>query len=556
MKIRNKAILIAAVMAAQTVTASAASVSVGDISTKRVDISDLSGSAKIIAVDFIGEDDIDDQTEGVQTFEFLTDAEKSAVIADHTKYIRQLTTGADHSFVLPEYGAYTVFVKEGSGNTQAYELTLFDPDFVSRHTGAQTAAALEANLTGSQSYMRGALAKYFALLPADKTDVATRVFEEKASDTTADLIAKRVNQMTVLQNIINAENEEKITIFESNDELLGYSAYTDIADYNTGDATFKAGVLAKFAVYKNDDKLIDTEDEFDDAFGRAVFLQKIKSAATAQEVSQLVGEAKEKFGISTPKYNKLGTKTSTPDNAVKGNDYASIEAFVTALENNSKSNSGGGGGAVVDRENNNGKDVTIGLPFIPTTPENKQEEALYTDVASDRWSYTPIYVLTKQGVISGDGDGTFRPTDGITRQEFVKIAVSAFGLTDEAAQCDFSDVPKTSWAYQYIATAKQYGLVSGVTDEVFAPTANITREEATVIMHNIAKFRNVPLKANGDAPAFDDGDKISDWAEDAVVNLYKSGIIDGMSETEFAPKNNITREQAAKIVYTMLRLVS
>ena len=41
----------------------------------------------------------------------------------------------------------------------------------------------------------------------------------------------------------------------------------------------------------------------------------------------------------------------------------------------------------------------------------------------------------------------------------------------------------------------------------------------------------------------------------SVAALYKMGIVNGVSETEFAPLDGATRAQAAKIVYGVLDLI-
>lgn len=49
---------------------------------------------------------------------------------------------------------------------------------------------------------------------------------------------------------------------------------------------------------------------------------------------------------------------------------------------------------------------------------------------------------------------------------------------------------------------------------------------------------------------FADAAQISDYAVNAVQTLANAGIINGVSDTEFAPKANATRAQAAVILYT------
>ena len=47
-------------------------------------------------------------------------------------------------------------------------------------------------------------------------------------------------------------------------------------------------------------------------------------------------------------------------------------------------------------------------------------------------------------------------------------------------------------------------------------------------------------------------DSVSDYAKDAVNYLYKVGIINGVSETEFAPKTTATRAMAATIIASVM----
>ena len=54
----------------------------------------------------------------------------------------------------------------------------------------------------------------------------------------------------------------------------------------------------------------------------------------------------------------------------------------------------------------------------------------YSDVASGDWYNNAISTLTSMGILDGYPDGTFRPTEPITRSEFTKIAVSFFEFTE------------------------------------------------------------------------------------------------------------------------------
>ncbi|MFR4560571.1 MAG: S-layer homology domain-containing protein [Flavonifractor plautii] len=96
-----------------------------------------------------------------------------------------------------------------------------------------------------------------------------------------------------------------------------------------------------------------------------------------------------------------------------------------------------------------------------------------------------ISTLTSMGILDGYPDGTFRPTEPITRSEFTKIAVSFFEFTEGDLTYDgrFSDVEGTEWYVTFLAAAVEYGLIEGMPDGTFHPLDNITRAEACTIVN-------------------------------------------------------------------------
>ena len=97
----------------------------------------------------------------------------------------------------------------------------------------------------------------------------------------------------------------------------------------------------------------------------------------------------------------------------------------------------------------------------------------YSDVASGDWYNNAISTLTSMGILDGYPDGTFRPTEPITRSEFTKIAVSFFEFTEGDLTYDgrFSDVEGTEWYVTFLAAAVEYGLIEGMPDGPYL-TAN------------------------------------------------------------------------------------
>ena len=85
--------------------------------------------------------------------------------------------------------------------------------------------------------------------------------------------------------------------------------------------------------------------------------------------------------------------------------------------------------------------------------------------------------------------------------------------------------------------------MNGVDADKIQPEATLTRGMFATILHRVEK-----------TPAIDGGIAFGDildgeWYADAVAWANANGIVKGITETEFAPNNNITREQIATIIY-------
>lgn len=106
----------------------------------------------------------------------------------------------------------------------------------------------------------------------------------------------------------------------------------------------------------------------------------------------------------------------------------------------------------------------------------------------------------------------------------------------------YQDVEKTAWYHDAVDFAVQNGIMNGVSDTAFAPNNKLTRAMLATILYRI----------DGDSGShehpFTDVEKGS-WYEKAVAWAYSSGVINGTGATTFAPNENVTREQAAAMLY-------
>jgi len=216
-----------------------------------------------------------------------------------------------------------------------------------------------------------------------------------------------------------------------------------------------------------------------------------------------------------------------------------VNTNVSTGNSGSKVGGGGGGGGYVSLRKADEE---------PVTPVEKIKN-LFNDIDDVPWAKQAIYTFAAANFINGKSDRIFAPNDIITREEFVKIAVNAFGLYDPNSIAEFKDVSNNSWYYTYVASAVKSGIVKGIDDNLFGVGMAITREEMAVIVHRILVMKKANITEDGVYIEFTDESMFSDYAKEAIIVLAKSGIVNGVGGNAFLPKQSSTRAQAVKMLY-------
>ena len=176
----------------------------------------------------------------------------------------------------------------------------------------------------------------------------------------------------------------------------------------------------------------------------------------------------------------------------------------------------------------------------------------FTDLDTALWAKDAINILASASVLSGAGDGTFRPQNTITRAEFAQMVVKAFDiplLTEKAMS--FTDASYGDWYYEAIQILCHRGIVNGVSAQEFGVNMPITRQDMAVIINRTMTHLNMTI-AQGEEITFADAADISDYAANSVSMLTKTGIINGKDDGTFAPKDTATRAEAAMIIYRIM----
>ena len=213
--------------------------------------------------------------------------------------------------------------------------------------------------------------------------------------------------------------------------------------------------------------------------------------------------------------------------------------------NGGNGGSGGGGGGGASGGSVGAKE------FEEAIQENTQisSSTTFADVSESHWAHSYITELTASGVISKADN--YRPSDKVTREEFVKLIIAATGgLNSDAQSKGFNDTDNTAWYYPYITAAHDRGIVSGNADGSFGIGASITRQDAAAMLYRAIENKNIHDKI----VTFTDGGVVSVYAAEAITYLANEGILSGYEDGSFRPFDNLTRAESAKIIYMLSTL--
>lgn len=297
------------------------------------------------------------------------------------------------------------------------------------------------------------------------------------------------------------------------------------------------------------------------------FMSNIGETEVYSSVNNLLKEYCEKANIKLDDYNKLTDyqKQAVCKGFIKG-AYSDMEVFredfEKSVEDNknlqkpgsgSSSSSGGTGSSGGSGKNtSSGSALPIITPVEKVEKEDKGAELFdkYDDLESVSWAWDAILYMHEKNIMNGVGEKTFAPDNKLTREQLAKIVVTAFDCYSEGEAFCYSDIPKGSWAESYIFSAKENGLMIGISDELFGYGKEMTRQDLCVVVYRAAVKNGIVFESEKND--FADFDEVSDYAKEAVARLGGAGIINGMENGEFAPLQTVTRAQAAKIIYEIL----
>lgn len=347
--------------------------------------------------------------------------------------------------------------------------------------------------------------------------------------------------------VIQAFNENKMTDFADYadsiiiDNKNTIDFYKSIVSGGSGNKIFHDAASGKD---------ISSIDELETVLEDAVMIAVTRYPDGIGNIEKVLKEYSARTGAKT------GSAKNANYSAIAGKTFDSVDELVQAFNKSVNSNStggnggGGGGSTGGGAPSGSGPSGNIVSPINPSNPSKPEIDIKFEDLNSVPWAYEAISKLFTLGVISGRSETIFAPNDFVTREEFAKLVVTAFGFEDDNYANNYIDVPSGAWYEKYVCSATEHGICSGIGDSKFGVGSNIKRQDMCVMIYNAIKANGGSLAAGG--IEFADAADIADYAAEAVGALANAGIVNGVGDNMFDPNGTATRAQAAVIINNAL----
>lgn len=184
------------------------------------------------------------------------------------------------------------------------------------------------------------------------------------------------------------------------------------------------------------------------------------------------------------------------------------------------------------------QDVTISATFSRGTLP-------FTDVKTTDWFYDAVSFTYNMGIMNGVETNKFSPSTTITRGMVVTMLWRMAG-EPYASGTYFDDVSYGRYYTTAVAWSARNNIIEGSGANTFGVNDPITREQLAVILYRYAKYMNYSTTTSS-LYGYDDANKVSSWAKDAMGWAVRNGVIGGVTNTTLCPNNTATRAEVAQM---------
>lgn len=170
----------------------------------------------------------------------------------------------------------------------------------------------------------------------------------------------------------------------------------------------------------------------------------------------------------------------------------------------------------------------------------KKSAMSFADVAANSWYYDAVKYCFDNGLMNGVGEDKFAPSATTTRAMIWTVLARDAGVD-------------TSTGATWYEAGMKWAMENKISDGTGAENA-ITREQFATMLYRVAQSKGEGFSGSWYFPlSFDDAASISDWADEAMHWCVMKGILNG-SNNKLNPTDNASRAEVAAMLMRFLTL--
>jgi len=253
--------------------------------------------------------------------------------------------------------------------------------------------------------------------------------------------------------------------------------------------------------------------------------------------------------VTAPHYREKTEKFVVSEEEAENHILKTVKI---SLKKESSGGGGGGGSSPSAKEEKKEPEKEAEKPIEEEKTQADISE-IFADVTPEAWYSDSVRYVYEKGLFTGTDKG-FEPDSFMTRAMLVTVLHRMENGMAASKKHAFSDVPDGSWYSDGVSWAAENGIVTGMSNESFAPDENITREQLAVILYRYALYCGTEIEEKNET-RFNDSDSISSYAKDAVGFASYTGIMGGKGNNMLFPRDSATRAEVATMLMRFAEVV-
>lgn len=176
----------------------------------------------------------------------------------------------------------------------------------------------------------------------------------------------------------------------------------------------------------------------------------------------------------------------------------------------------------------------------PTLPVNLK------DIPDDDYGVA-IKNMVSRGVLLGTSETEFSPDVTISRAMVTEVFRRLATDKSIGENVKFEDVKDDAWYAESVKWAAFMNIIKGYENGTFKPNQKVTRQEFAIMICRMLDAFNIELPKCNEVDLSQFG-SLENWSKDAVIRVLQEGLLKIEPNGEFGPKSLVSRKELALVL--------